>query len=332
MELFVPFFPSAFVLEYHKEAEEIIEGGGYTGLGESKMSGLYGRVTLKFNSLTLACCTGESQPEYKKRDVINNKRVNGSRRTFRENKLLLFFFFFFRFFSLPSLAKDFSFFFFRFFSCPSLCVCGAQGMPRQLPVEPLTHPTQLGWKRAFVVSAITRSPFISARCPYVRLARDGWLKGSSTFRQRHEHDGENRLCQSDFVCATNIQSNFDIMRCAWNIQTPITLRGELHKRLACDSIRIENTFNRLAINWWNFISRWDDGKKTKCDENGFISSNSPKPIERENIVGELMWQECPEMIAQMGLRREKMSTTCLINLSTFLFFWRTFYFFLLLVY
>lgn len=111
MELFVPFFPSAFVLEYHKEAEEIIEGGGYTGLGESKMSGLYGRVTLKFNSLTLACCTGESQPEYKKRDVINNKRVNGSRRTFRENKLLLFFFFFFRFFSLPSLAKDFSFFF-----------------------------------------------------------------------------------------------------------------------------------------------------------------------------------------------------------------------------
>lgn len=109
------------------------------------------------------------------------------------------------------------------------------------------------------------------------------------------------------------------MRCAWNIQTPITLRGELHKRLACDSIRIENTFNRLAINWWNFISRWDDGKKTKCDENGFISSNSPKPIERENIVGELMWQECPEMIAQMGLRREKMSTTCLINLSVFLF-------------
>lgn len=98
MELFVPFFPSAFVLEYHKEAEEIIEGGGYTGLGESKMSGLYGRVTLKFNSLTLACCTGESQPEYKKRDVINNKRVNGSRRTFRENKLLLFFFFFLQIF------------------------------------------------------------------------------------------------------------------------------------------------------------------------------------------------------------------------------------------
>ncbi|KAK4035698.1 hypothetical protein OUZ56_027783 [Daphnia magna] len=103
MELFVPFFPSAFVLEYHKEAEEIIEGGGYTGLGESKMSGLYGRVTLKFNSLTLACCTGESQPEYKKRDVINNKRVNG-------------------FFTLPSLAKDFSFFFFASSPAP-LYVC-----------------------------------------------------------------------------------------------------------------------------------------------------------------------------------------------------------------
>lgn len=172
MELFVPFFPSAFVLEYHNEAEEIIEGGGYTGLGESKMSGLYGRVTLKFNSLTLACCTGESQPEYKKRDVINNKRVNGSRRTFRENKLLLFFFFSSDFLVCHHWPRI-SLFFFRFFSCPSLCVCGAQGMPRQLPVEPLTHPTQLGWKRAFVVSAITRSPFISARCPYVRLARDG---------------------------------------------------------------------------------------------------------------------------------------------------------------
>lgn len=133
----------------------------------------------------------ERESATRKRDVINNKRVNGSRRTFHENKLLLFRDFIFHHWPRFSLL---SFFAWLLPSPPPpssdclialLCCPGTQTLRRLSRSssigelrKTLTHPaTQLSrnniTRRRRLPWAITRNPFILHDALMLRLPT--WL-------------------------------------------------------------------------------------------------------------------------------------------------------------